>query len=161
MKKICQHRTSAFHIKVPSDKVMKSLKNTLSNMLPNRIKPRFIYKGTKIGSFFSVKDKIDKAHRSDLVYGYTEKEESDLGYVGETNVRIERREQEHAKWDTSSAIYKNSVEKKISVTSDDFKVLESGYPKSIDRKIAEALYIKDFRPVLNGQKVSYKLKLFN
>ena len=143
------------------DKVIKKLKNTLSNMLPNRIKPRFIYKGTKIGSFFSVKDKIDRAHRSDLVYGYTEKEESDLGYVGETNVRIERREQEHAKWDTSSAIYKNSVEKKISVTSDDFKVLESGFPKSVDRKIAEALYIKDFRPVLNGQKVSYKLKLFN
>ena len=143
------------------EKVMKNLKNTLSNMLPNIIKPRFIYKGTKIGSFFSVKDKIDKAHRSDLVYGYTEKEESDLGYVGETNVRIERREQEHAKWDTSSAIYKKSVEKKISVTSDDFKVLESGFSKSIDRKIAEALYIKDFRPVLNGQKVSYKLKLFN
>ena len=76
-------------------------------------------------------------------------------------MRIERREQEHAKWDTSSAIYNNSVENKISVTSDDFKFLESGFPKSVDRKISEAVYIKDFRPALYGQKVSYKLKLFN
>ena len=81
--------------------------------------------------FGNGKDKIVGAHRSDLVYGYTEKEESDLRYVGETKVRIKRREQEHAKWDTSSAIYKNSVEKKISVSSDDFKVLESGFPKML------------------------------
>lgn len=143
------------------DKVIKKFKNTLSNALPNRIKPRFVYKGTKIGSFFSVKDKIDKSHRSDLVYGYTQKESSELGYVGETNVRIGRRTQEHAKWDTNSSIYKNSVKKNILVTDDDFKVLESGFPKPFDRKIAEALYIKDFKPILNGQKFSYKLKLFN
>ena len=38
---------------------------------------------------------------------------------------------------------------------------KQGYPRYLDRKIAEALYIKDYNPVLNGQKVSYKLTLFN
>ena len=145
------------------DKVVKTFKNTLSRFLPKKIKPRFVYKGTKIGSFFSVKDKVDRSHRTNLVYGYTPQGTTELknGYVGETNVRFGRRTQEHATWDKNSSVYKNSVNKNIIVTDLDFKILESGYPKQLDRKIAEALYVKDFQPVLNGQKFSYKLKLFN
>ena len=58
-------------------------------------------------------------------------------------------------------VYKNSDMKNIQVVHGDFSILERGYPKYFDRKIAEALYIKDYNPVLNGQQDSYRLKLFN
>ena len=43
----------------------------------------------------------------------------------------------------------------------DFKVLETGFDKDFDRKIAESLFVKQHDPILNKQKVSYKLALFN
>ena len=143
--------------------VIKKFKNYLKDFLPDQIKPRFIYKGTKLGSFFSVKDKVDVKHQTDLVYGYTPKGEICLkkGYVGETNVRIDRRTQEHAKWDKASSVYKFSKENNVKVSFEDFQILEKGYPKYLDRKIAEALYVKEYSPKLSGQKLSYKLKLFN
>ena len=60
-----------------------------------------------------------------------------------------------------SSIYKNSQIKRIEVKHEDFQILERGFPKYCDRKIAESLYVKDYNPVLNEQKDSYKLKLFN
>ena len=139
------------------------MKNYLGTVLPTDIKPRFTYKGTKLGSFFSVKDRVDVKHQTNLVYGYTPEGEVGLkhGYVGETKVRLERRSEEHASWDKSSAIYKNSREKNITVSFGDFVVLERGYNKYLDRRIAEALYVKEYQPILNAQKNSYKLKLFN
>ena len=100
-------------------------------------------------------------HQTNLVYGYTPQGEPNIKYVGETNVRIGRRVQEHATWDKNSAVYRYSCENEQSVGMQNFKILESGYPKTLDRKIAEALHIKDLSPTLNGQKESYKLKLFN
>ena len=49
----------------------------------------------------------------------------------------------------------------FAINQDDFKVLESGYNKVYDRKIAEAIYIKETKPPLNLQTRSYELKLFN
>ena len=44
---------------------------------------------------------------------------------------------------------------------DDFKVLSTGLKNTLDRKIAEALYINDLKPPLNEQKFTIMLKLFN
>ena len=145
------------------EKIIKKFKINLRNLLPNEVKPRFLYKGTKLGSFFSLKDKVESIHRSKLVYGYIPQDESNLkdGYIGETKVRFGRRTEEHAKWDKASSIYKNSQNKNIDVSHEDFQILERGFSNNFDRKIAEALYIKKYKPVLNEQQVSYKLKLFN
>ena len=78
-----------------------------------------------------------------------------------TNVRHGKRNEEHATTDKQSAIYKNSIENSIQVSDEDFVILERGYPKYFDRRIAESLYVKDHNPILNGQKNSYKLTLFN
>ena len=83
------------------------------------------------------------------------------GYIGQTKVRFGRRTHEHAHTDKESAIYKNSVEKNIVVTHENFRILEKGFNKLVDRRIAESLYVKDYQPKLNEQKDSYKLKLFN
>ena len=133
----------------------------MNDILPDKIKPRFIYKGTKLGSFFSVKDKINAKHQTNLVYGYLPTGETDLkkGYIGETNVRFGRRAQEHASWDKASSVYKYSQDKNITVSFEDFQVLERGYPKYLDRKIAESLYYEEYKPILT--KETYKLKLFN
>ena len=145
------------------EKLIKGFKKELREILPQNFKPRFTYKGTKLGSFFSVKDKVEKIHQTNLVYGYIPRDGSKIsdGYVGETRVRFERRTHEHAKIDKESAIFKNSKAKNIEVSANDFQILEKGFSKSFDRKIAEALYIKQLNPVLNEQKDSFKLKLFN
>ena len=46
-------------------------------------------------------------------------------------------------------------------SNDDFVILETGYNKTVDRKLAESLFIKQYKPFLNEQVDSYKLKLFN
>ena len=143
------------------EQVLNRFKRTLGRILPENIKPRFVYKGTKLGSFFSVKDQVDINHQTNLVYSYTPQGGSRVDYVGETNVRFGRRAYEHGHWDKSSAIYKYGQEQGIDINFEDFKIIERGYPKNLDRRIAEALYVKDVNPILNGQKQSYKLQLFN
>ena len=43
----------------------------------------------------------------------------------------------------------------------DFRIIDKGFPNTVDRKLAEALYVKELDPVLNRQKKSYNLLLFN
>ena len=71
------------------------------------------------------------------------------------------RTNQHTGEDKASAVYKYTQAAKVEVDRDDFTILERGYPKYLDRLIAESLFVKDHNPVLNGQKTTYKLKLFN
>ena len=82
-------------------------------------------------------------------------------YVGKTNVRYDRRTYEHSFRDKQSSIYKDAIKNNHTVLQDNFRVLETGFNKTIDRKIAEALYIKELKPPLNEQVRSFKLKLLN
>ena len=43
----------------------------------------------------------------------------------------------------------------------DFSILETGFDKEHDRRIAEAIFTKERKPFLNRQKKTYKLELFN
>ena len=63
--------------------------------------------------------------------------------------------------DKNSAIYRHSRANNYVVSEDDFKVLSTGLKNTLDRKIAEALYISELKPPLNEQKFTIKLKLFN
>ena len=145
------------------ERIIRNFKKNLKDVLPKNFKPQFFYKGTKLGSFFTVKDKVNTSHQTNLVYGYIPRDGTSLrdGYVGETRVRFGRRTHEHQSTDKESSIYKNSRAKNIEVSSEDFKILEKGFPKYFDRRIAESLYIKEYNPSLNEQKDSYRLKLFN
>ena len=145
------------------DKVLKNLKCVLQRYLPANCTPRFIYKGTKIGSFFRVKDPVEKEHQSNLVYHFTdpENEQQHTEYVGETNVRLGTRIYEHLHTDKASAIGKYLRAANMDVVESNFRVLDRGFDKLFDRKIAEALHIKERQPILNRQVKSYKLQLFN
>ena len=158
------------HISFPykgkeGEHVFKKFKHYLSKCLPETVKPRFTYKGKKISSFFHVKDKVKKEHQSDLIYSYTRNAEirkiNEIDYIGETNVRYGSRTNEHSRTDKLSAIYKDALRNNYIVSENDFGVLAKGYNKNVDRKICEALYIKDYKPRLNDQVNSLKLQLFN
>ena len=143
--------------------VINKFKGFVSNMLPTGVKSRFTYKGKKLGSFFPVKDQVKKEHQSNLVYGYSGNisEMHDPDYIGETCVRFEARIHEHTVTDKQSSVFKHITGSDIEWVDDDFFVLGKGYNKTFDRRIAESLYIKQYKPMLNEQSDSYKLKLFN
>ena len=82
-------------------------------------------------------------------------------YVGETSVRFETRCYQHAYTDKKSSIYKHSHEHNYLAAPSYFSVLANGYDKWLDRKLCEALFVKDYKPVLNAQKNSHKLHLFS
>ena len=145
--------------------LLKGLKQTLSRCLPSNVKPRFTFKGKKLGSFFRVKDKVKLGHQTDLVYSYVDEEvlqdDKPTEYVGMTNVRFETRTHEHCHTDRTSAVY-NHLRTHDKQGSDlDFSILEVGYSKELDRRIAEAIFTKEREPFLNKQKRTYKLELFN
>ena len=146
--------------------LVQKFKKYLTGILPPRVIPRFTYKGKKLGSFFKIKDKISWEHESDLVYHYgcNFSDESDCSsesnYVGETNVRVGTRVYEHGNTDRASAIYKHSRNASHEVDNSNFKIVGRGYSRCRDRKIAEALFIRDLEPNLNAQVKSHNLQLF-
>ena len=141
------------------DKIISQFKNALVKALPKEVKPRFAYKGKKIGSLFRVKDPVPEEHESNLVYAFHKNEETK--YVGETKVRYGTRQHEHGQSDKKSAIFKFKEQSGLEVSSEDFEILEKGYQNTVKRKLAEALYIKELCPPLNEQVKSAKLCLFN
>ena len=82
-------------------------------------------------------------------------------YIGETRVRHKTRNHEHSQTDRNSAIYRHSRENGYVPESSNFSILAKGYPNWQDRKICEALFINDHKPILNKQMDSYKLQLFS
>ena len=138
------------------EKIVAQFRSALTRALPSYVQPQFTYKGKKIGSYFRLKDKVSFDHQSGLVYGFRKGK-----YVGETKVRIGDRIHQHCHTDKKSAIYKFKVENQEQVSKEDFEILDRGYSNTLNRKLAEALFIKELKPKLNEQVKSYKLNLFN
>ncbi len=142
--------------------MIRKFRNILTKTLPKNVKPRITYQGRKLGSFFRIKDKIPLEHQSELVYGFRPKynPEGSIDYVGETKVRMETRTHEHSHTEESS-VHKHIVQNNLEISEADFEVLDRGFNRTVDRKLAEALYVKELDPVLNRQKKSFNLLLFN
>ena len=142
--------------------LIKSFKKCLSENLPVNVIPRFIFKGKKLGSFFPIKDKISIKHLSGIIYGFNVPvlDDDKYHYIGENKVRHETRTYQHTYTDKNSAIYQHSHEQNYTADPSNFTILAKGYPIWIDRRICEALFVKDHKPFLNRQKQSHKLELF-
>ena len=135
---------------------------TLKKKIPEKIRPRLVYQGTKLASFFSTKDKIDPLYASNIVYYYkgsSSKERDD--YTGETKARLGLRINQHVKSDKESAIYENYTKKNIAPpTTSDFSILARNYENRLKRRMAESLFVKEKKSTLNRQKDTYQLRLF-
>ena len=141
------------------------MKQLAKRCLPKNVVPRFTFKGKTLGTFFRVKDKVKLGHQTNLVYHYLDEDvihdDKECEYVGITCSRFEKRIHEHCHTDKASAVYKHLKFWKREGSGLDFSILESGYDKEHDRRIAEAIFTKERGPFLNKQKKTYKLSLFN
>ena len=114
----------------------------------------------KISKFFSNKDSVTSALRSNLIYNFS-CAGCNACYIGETERHLTTRINEHLFTDKKSHIYKHLQESescKELANNDCFSILD--YAKtSYQRKIKEALYIKWRKPSLNKQVKSYNITL--
>ena len=123
------------------DTIVKSLKNTLKRYTQQDEKLKVIYTGTKLGSFFNIKDKTKLEHQHNLVYkAICPNENCQETYVGETERRIIERIKDHQGRDHHSHVLKHSIEKSHErVNMKDFEILSKAHRHNYNRKITEAL----------------------
>ena len=99
-------------------------------------------------------------HQTNLIYAF--KEDNITRYVGQTNVRFGTRVDQHSNTDKLSSVYKYKQERGIDIGPDNFEILDKGYSRTLNRRIAEAMFIKEHKePELNKQKKTAKLLLFD
>ena len=123
-----------------------------------------VFTGTKLGTRFNIKDETSKEHQHDLPYSVVCPDANcNEEYNGEAGRRLIEKVHEYSGEDVSSHVFKHSTETDHpTVTSDDFRVLKTGYrQKKFRRKLSEALFIKQNKAALNKQEASVPLKLFN
>ena len=140
---------------------MKSLNNTLSNILPDRHCTKTVRTGKKLESFFSIKDETKKQH--DLIY-YTECPESTCSenYIGEVARRLQKRVDEHAGKDSNSHMLEHTHQSgHTAVLINNFRIVKRGFKnQKMKRKISEALLTKKYRPSLKKHENFVPLLLF-
>ena len=125
-----------------------------------KVEARFIFTSSKVGQYFSNKDKIPYELQSFVVYKFTC---SCCGatYIGETTKHLPTRIAQHLETDTSSSVYKHlhgnnrqSRRCKRTCNADCFVILDHA-ETSHQLKIKEGMYIARDSPQLNKQVYSY------
>ena len=127
----------------------------------------------KLSRFFSLKSKTPAVLKACVLYKFPCLSDSDIAYIGKTKRHIITRANEHltpkesSKSEVTSHIFecvscKNSC-KNGQLSWKDFSILKQ-CKNDYTTKIAEALFIRKFKPVLNKQKLtkgkSYLLRVF-
>ena len=135
-------------------KLQKSISDTV-NKTQKKVKVGTVYKATRLGSRFNLKDKIAVENQHNLTYhGGCPNKKCISSYVGQTKCRLGKRGGQHAT-DQQSHIFKHSKKskhRKIRLT--DFKIIGKGYRLDFTRKSSESLLFKELKPDLNVQKES-------
>ena len=145
------------------EKIIKSLQNHLSRKLPENVKPKIIYTGTKLQSKFNLKDGIPSANKHGVIYKVKcANENCDEFYIGETGRRLWERVKDHNGRDHNSHVLQHASKKShenVGVTN--FEIIGGNFRNKRLRLISEALLIKKFKPPLNVQGKSVPLQLFS
>ena len=145
--------------------LVKSLKGSITKLLLKTTQLEFGFTGSKLSTYFQIKDKTIFEHNHDVVHlGTCPDNNCSDNYVGESARRISERIFDHSGKDQNSLLFKHNCCKNHPNTSktDDFKNINGGFKNNYCRqKIAEALLIKQIKPSFNVQEKSYELKLFN
>ena len=141
----------------PKGKNIKSMNNNIQRILPDIVKTRITYTGRKLGTKFQIKDLTKNQHEHHLIY-YSKclEPNCDKDYLGETGRRrIERAADQYGK-DKQSHLLKHALISNHTVADlKDFKIINKNYHgNKYKRKISEALYIKQYQPLMNAQEHS-------
>ena len=141
--------------------IMKEVNKQFKNLQHHKIKGRFAYKAKRLASSFNLKDKIEKKYQHNVVYR-VDCPDCDNFYIGESGRRIEERVFDHAGRDRNSHVYKHSLATGHNeISMDNVTIINSNFSNYYKRKVSEAIYIKQKRPILNIQDTSVPLKLLN
>ena len=122
------------------EKILKSMNNFSTRVLPCNFKTCTAYSGTKLSSKFRLKDQTKKDHQHDVVYyAKCPEEQCTEDYTGERGRRLIERVKDHSGKDSKSHLFKHSMETiHETLTLDDFKIKGKGYRRSKFRwKLAE------------------------
>ena len=140
-----------------------TVKQKLSKLIAlycDNVDARVIFTSSKVGQYFSNKDKIPQELQSYVVYKFK------CGccgatYIGETSRHLPTRIKEHLETDTSSAIHKHihgnnrqSRRCKRACSADCFVILDHA-ATSYQLKMKEGFFITRESPLLNKQVYSY------
>ena len=124
-----------------------------------KVRPMIFYHGTKLSTFFSEKDKVQKENSSNIIYHYQSKHDKETAYIGKKKCRFGNRNQGR---DKQLAIVIKSNEKNLLPPSpSEFSIIGRNYSNRLKRIIAESLYLKEKTYGLSVQFDANKLKFFN
>ena len=122
------------------------------------------YTGRKLGTKSEIKDLIKNYGEHDLIY-YSKcpKPNCQEDYLGERGRWIIEKTADHCGKCKQSHLLKHALISNHPVVHlKDLKVIsKNNHGNKYKRNIAEALYIKQYRPSLNAREYSVQLKLFN
>ena len=145
-------------------RLVKSLKRSITKILPEATQLEFGFTGSKLSMHFQRKDKREFEHNHDVVYlGTCPENNCSDNYVGESARRISERITDHNGRNQNSHLFKHiCIKNHPNTSTTDFKIISSGFKSNYcRRKISEALLIKQIKPSVSVQEKSYELKLFN
>ena len=140
------------------------MKNNIQRIPLSNMKTRITYTGRKLGIKFQIKDLIKNQHEHNLIqYSKCPEPNCDKDYLGKTGRRIIKRVADHFEKDKQSDLLKHALTTNHPIVDlKDLKIIEKNFHgNKYKRKISEALYIKQHRPVVNAQEHSVPLKLLN
>jgi len=141
--------------------IVKEINKEFKKLNNQNLKARFAYKAKRLSSCFNIKDRIKQEHLHNVVYEIS-CPDCDQNYIGETERRIEERVKDHVGRDRNSHVGKHALETGHNeITMNNVKIVNKNYKNYYKRKISEALYIKQRKPVLNIQDTSVPLRLLN
>ena len=133
-------------------------------MRQHGINLRAAYKTTKVGSYFSLKTRIPKLFKSDVVYQFRCPEDQDSHYIGETQRQFYKRIMDHlpgtSKQPTNSAINehisqcKSCMEQSSATLTNCLSIIRNC--NTGDVLSEEAICIKKYEPSLNTQMGPFK-----
>ena len=134
-------------------RLVKSLKRSIINLLPETTQFEFGIAGSKLSTHFQIKNKTIFEHNHDVVYLGTCREDHCLdNYVGKSARRISERIIDHSGEDQNSHLFKHSCIKNHPNTAKiDFKIISSGFKSNYCRRNCreilwtETVQLKSFR----------------
>ena len=125
----------------------------IKRIVPKDFTTQITYTRYKLNTRFQIKNKTAQNHKHNLVYCVKSPDQScNQDYLGETGRRIIERAADHSGKDKHSHLFKHAC-------NENHKHVDLG--NRFERKISEALNIKQYKPKLNTQEQSILLKLFD
>ena len=121
---------------------------------------KLLFTSTKISSYFSLKDAIERHRTPNVVYKFV-CANCNVCYIGETTKQYNVRVKEHLLTDKGSAVYKHLHSNdtcKECCTCESFEIIDRASTE-YQLRVKEAFYIQKYQPELNKQSKSIKVEL--